>query len=46
MVLLGFVWLVSSVRGTEEKAEEALQVFEQLGHAGWAVNIHLQTLVR
>lgn len=38
------VWLVSSVKGTEEKAEEALQVFEQHGHASWAINMHLHTL--
>lgn len=44
MALLGFVWLVSLVRGTEEKAEEALQVFRQLAHAGWTINMPLQTL--
>lgn len=44
MALLGFVWLVSSIKGTEEKAKEGLQVSKQHGHASWAINIHLHTL--
>lgn len=44
MALHGFVWLVSSTRGTEEKAEQALQIFEHLGRAGWAINTHSQPL--